>query len=64
MIQAPEITSNVVGLTLSGYTFTGTTYEIGNPDTELIFSGQTATVTILLGSSLSGQTVRVFRSTN
>ncbi len=64
VIQAPEITSNVVGLTLSGYTFTGTAYEIGNPDTELIFSGQTATITILLGSSLSGQTVKVFRSTN
>lgn len=51
-------------MTLSGYAFTGTAYQIGNPHTELMFSGQLATVTIKIGSSFSGQTVRVFRSTD
>lgn len=64
ILQAPEITSNKINLALSGYAFTGTAYQIGNANKELIFSGQSVTVSVLLGASLSGQTTRVFRSTN
>lgn len=64
VLQAPEITSNSINLALSGYAFTGTAYQIGNANNELIFSGQTVTVSVLIGASLSWQTVKVFRSTN
>ena len=64
VIQAPEITGTPINLTLSGYAFTETAYQIGNAHTELIFSGQTVTVSVKIGSSFSGQTVKVFRSTN
>lgn len=62
IIQAPEVTGTPMSLTLSGYGFTGNAYQIGNTDTELMFSGQVATVTVNVGVGLSGQTIRVFRS--
>ena len=64
VIQAPELTNNTVNMTLSGYAFIGTAYQIGNTHTELIFSGQVATVSVRIESSFSGQTARIFRSTN
>lgn len=62
VIQAPELTSDPANLSLSGYAFTGTFYQIGNAGSELFFSGQSATVTVNVGNTLSGKTVRVFRS--
>ena len=62
VLQAPELTSDPVNLSLSGYTFTGTFYQIGNANAELLFSGQVATITVQLGTSLSGKNVRIFRS--
>lgn len=64
VLQAPEVTSDPANLSLSGYSFTGTFYQIGNANSELLFSGQVATITVNIGSSLSGETVRVFRSPN
>ncbi len=64
IIQAPEMTSSMPGLSLSGYAFIGNAFQIGNPMTELIFSGQTITVTLDVGASYNGQTLLVYRSTN
>jgi hypothetical protein len=58
------MTGNPISLTLSGYGFTGTAYQIGNANTELIFAGQRATISVNLGGTLSGQVIRVFRSIN
>ena len=46
VIQSPEVTSDAIGLSLSGYVFVGTPYDIGNSNSELLFSGQLATITI------------------
>jgi hypothetical protein len=62
IIQAPEMTGTPMSLTLSGYGFIGTPYQIGNPNTELVFSGQLATVNIKIGAYLGGQTIRAFSS--
>lgn len=64
VLQAPELTSDPVNLSLSGYAFTGTFYQIGNANAELVFSGQIATINVNLGTPLAGQTIRVFRSPN
>lgn len=64
MLQAPETTNETPNFSLSGYAFTGTAYQIGNAHTELVFSGQTVTVSIQLASSLSGQIAKAYRSTN
>jgi S-layer homology domain len=64
VIQAPEKTGTEINLPLAGYGFSGTAYQIGNSNSELTFSGQLATISINIGTSLSWQTVRVFRSTN
>jgi hypothetical protein len=64
VIQAPEMTSIPISLTLSGYGFIGTAYQIGNANTELIFAWQLATVSMKVGGALSGQVIRVFRSIN
>ena len=56
------MTGTPITLTLSGYGFMGTSYQIGNANTELIFSGQLATVSVRVGTTLSGQTIKVFRS--
>ncbi len=62
VLQSPEMTSKTVNLTLSNYGFTWWVFEIGNANSELLFSGQLATISVRLWSSLSGQTVRIFRS--
>ena len=64
IIQPPELTSSSVDMLVSGYAFIGNAYQIGNAHTELIFSGQLATVSVKIGSALSGQTLKIFRSTN
>lgn len=62
VIQAPEITSLAINSGLTGYAFIGTPYRIGNPRSELSFSGQVATVTIGTGGYVPGETLRVFSS--
>ena len=64
VLQAPELTSDRVNLSLSGFAFTGTFYQIGNANAELVFSGQLATVSVNIGATSSGKTARVFRSPN
>ncbi len=51
-----------MNLSLSGYAFIGTFYQIGNADTELEFSGQTPTVTVRLGTPYAGKSIKIFRS--
>ncbi len=64
IIQAPEVTGNPVGLSLSGYAFVGNAYQIGNARKELVFSWQLATVVIHVSNIYSGQVARIFRSTD
>lgn len=64
IISPPERTNQSVSTSLSGYAFTGNAYQIGNSHTELFFSGQLATVSVDIGTALSGQTIKVFRSIN
>ena len=64
VLQAPEVTSLAVTASFPGFSVIGTAYQIGNANTELIFSGQLVTVTVNLGSTLSGQTIKIIRSTN
>lgn len=64
LIQAPEVTSHPVTTPFSGYSIIGTAYQIGNTNTELIFSGQLVTITVNLSSTLSGQMIKIVRSTN
>lgn len=46
----------------AGYVFIDNVYQIGNPNVELLFSGQVASVTLFVNPSLSGQTLRIYRS--
>lgn len=62
VIQAPEITGQSLPALLPGYAWIGGVYQIGNTESELIFSGQLATVSVRLGSSLVWQIARVFHS--
>ncbi len=66
VFQAPTPTSNSgTGTTATGYSFTGTVYQIGSPNAELTLTGGTgATVTIQVGTAFSGQTLKVYRSTD
>ncbi len=62
VLQAPEVTSSVVPLSIPGLSVIGTAYQIGNVNTELSFSGQTVTISVNLPTALSGQTITVVRS--
>ncbi len=64
MLQAPEVTSLLVPLSIPGHSVIGTAYQIGNANTELIFSGQTVTISVNLAGALSGQTIKIVRSIN
>lgn len=62
VIQAPETTGQSVPMTLSWYAWLGNAYQIGNSESELLFTGQLVTVTVRLSSTLAGQIARVFHS--
>ncbi|MDQ1343375.1 MAG: S-layer y protein [Patescibacteria group bacterium] len=63
--QAPTSTSNTATGAGTGYTFTGTVYQIGSPNAELTLTGgSAATVTVNVGTSFSGTTLKVYRSTD
>lgn len=64
VFQAPEVVAETATGVDIGYSFTGNVYQIGSPNTELILSGSTASVTVNIGASLSGQTLRIYRSTD
>lgn len=48
IIQGPEMTQNIVNLTLSGFAFPTPAYQIGNSQSTLTFSGQVANISAYL----------------
>lgn len=53
VLQAPEVTSNAVPISVPGHSILGTAYQIGNAHTELVFSGQLVTISVSLDVALS-----------